>query len=716
MTLAVEKVEDHKYKSWKDSSNLKTAKFNQNNIIFGHNGSGKSSLANGIAKVYLSSGDKEASRFFSGKYVENTLLLEDKSGIRGIVSNFGEKDVDIEKKVDANNKKIQEFDAQHTKQTSKKTKVTDEVEQQIKEVVKRRKDKNKKINNKPDNKTVQEKITLWVKDYDDSYKIFPDEDYNAITGNADFSAESEQLNLLEIPAMPPFSDEITNELTTIFATEYKNVAVPEHTIVDWLQSGLHIHEGKEQCEFCGAKIDMKSIKERVNAYLNDEKHQATVTLDNHKDSLVAIKLTAEGLIKQKDSYKQVLGLGDTQIDFDGVAHSIAKLSSIITGSIDTKIKSMNVALAFSSDELSTALKTVNDAIDGLEKAKKHSSQSLTDKINRLEILVKGAIGLEIKNSRPILDNLTKIEDADTQIKELDAKIKKLEEANDKLLAQKSDLADFAQYLNTVLKDLGLNFILSLSNNVYVLKHTDGASLKMSDISDGERNLLSLIYFYYEMFNDSSGAFKDIIKLIVIDDPISSLDDGNKFYITELVRSMLEQASAQIFVLTHSWDDFCNLAYGRNDDETSLFQVRKESGISNIYDLSNKKLLKPYIMLYREVDDFRQKDLASISDDEALHMPNTMRRVLEEYVKFQVNVDFATASSTGDISKALFKDEIANLSETKKRKLNQLLAVCNILSHKANQPKNPSEVHESAKFLITTIEQHDKFHHLKMRGD
>ena len=109
MTKLIDKIDSHLYKSWNESSNLKTTSFNQTNIIFGHNGAGKSSLANGIAKTYLASNDRSSSRFFSSKFVESTLLLEDKSGIRGVVSNFSKKDVDIEKKVAKNKKKIKAY-------------------------------------------------------------------------------------------------------------------------------------------------------------------------------------------------------------------------------------------------------------------------------------------------------------------------------------------------------------------------------------------------------------------------------------------------------------------------------------------------------------------------------------------------------------------------------------------------------------------------------
>ncbi len=716
MPVFIEKVENHKYKSWKESSNLKDTRFNEVNILFGYNGAGKSSLAVGISKTYLADNAKEKARFFSGKYVEHTLLLEDKSGIRGVVSNFGKKDVDIEKKIKANKKKIDELTIDIGKQNNTVSDLTDKTDKLVKEVVKRRKDKNTKINNKPENKTIKEIITLWSKDYEDAHKTFPDEDYNALTGNADFSAESEQVNLITFPQKPEFDDEIHSELMSIFAVEYKSADVPEHEVVSWLQGGLHIHEGKSKCEFCGSDIDIDAIKKRVEAYINDERHKATLKLEDYKKSLLGVHETGESLVDNQDTYKQVLGLPDNAVDFDDIVKSMTQIQTFIDKFIDEKIKDMSGTFELDMDEVPVAVKNISDAIETLEKSKKQSTKTITDKINRLEALVKGAIGLEIQNSDVITDNITKIETAEANAKRLLGEQSKLQTANDRLVEQKSDLADFADYLNLVIEDLGLDFKLSPSGKAYVLKHADGTNMKLEDISDGERNLLSLIYFYYEMLGNDSGEFKDTINLIIIDDPISSLDDNNKFYINELIRTLLGNKNAQVFVFTHSWDDFCNLAYGRIEDKISLFEVKKNAGTSNIDVISNNKLLKPYTMLYREVDAFRQKDAKDISDPEALHMPNTMRRILEEYAKFRVDVDFATAGKSGDISKALLGEELSKISNTKKQKLKQLLTVCNILSHKANQPKNPSEIHESAKFLIGSIEEHDKFHHLKIRGD
>ena len=42
--------------------------------------------------------------------------------------------------------------------------------------------------------------------------------------------------------------------------------------------------------------------------------------------------------------------------------------------------------------------------------------------------------------------------------------------------------------------------------------------------------------------------------IIIDDPISSMDDINKMYILELMKQVLGLDAPQVFILTHSWDD------------------------------------------------------------------------------------------------------------------------------------------------------------------
>lgn len=85
------------------------------------------------------------------------------------------------------------------------------------------------------------------------------------------------------------------------------------------------------------------------------------------------------------------------------------------------------------------------------------------------------------------------------------------------------------------------------------------------LSDGERHFLSFLYFYNRVKGcDANGVLKD--KIVIIDDPVSSLDGNALFIISSLVREMIEVCYnstdyrgqtvkgdyiKQLFILTHN---------------------------------------------------------------------------------------------------------------------------------------------------------------------
>ncbi len=284
--------------------------------------------------------------------------------------------------------------------------------------------------------------------------------------------------------------------------------------------------------------------------------------------------------------------------------------------------------------------------------KNRKSDEINKKINKLEILLKGAIGHEVQNSQTLSNILAEIDKLEQEGLALEGKRRANQEEVDKLKAQKSDLSDFAIYLNTILSEMGIDFHLEVEKKYYVLKHSDGQHITVADISEGEKNLLALIYFYFEMLENASGELKEKVKLVIIDDPSSSPDSENYFYITELMKELMREKTIQLFILTHYWSGYCDLAYGISEnDNVNCFEVVKRNRISSIVDLPKGAAEPPYKRLYKEVNNFAETAPESISSEQSIHMPNTIRRVLEEYAKFKLNVDFATAAKSGDISKA-----------------------------------------------------------------
>lgn len=155
-------------------------------------------------------------------------------------------------------------------------------------------------------------------------------------------------------------------------------------------------------------------------------------------------------------------------------------------------------------------------------------------------------------------------------------------------------------INTLLHDSGFQgFSLREKNNtpnVYEVIRSDGTIAK--NLSEGERNFIAFLYFYQLVRGSDSddGSTKD--KIVVIDDPVSSMDSGTLFIVSTLVRELIEICHnnadyennlipndyiKQIFILTHNAFFHREITYNQVSQYTyvSFFIINKLDNISNI---------------------------------------------------------------------------------------------------------------------------------------
>ena len=360
------------------------------------------------------------------------------------------------------------------------------------------------------------------------------------------------------------------------------------------------------------------------------------------------------------------------------------------------------------------MKELEESILVISKTKNEQLLELRKKQNNLTTLVKGAIGLEILKSVTIKDKQKEVKVKEIEVKEKRANNKNKQQEIQDLKQQKSLTKDFAYFVSQILNDINISLKVELDsdNKNYIIKSTsENASLTIKDISEGEKNLLALLFFYYELFADNKQkSVKPQVELIIVDDPISSMDDSNKFYILELMKNLLELPNQQIFVLTHSWDDYCNLSYGKeNNADFATFEIRKKNGVSELAKLSSKE--KPYKYLFKEIFAFSQKSEEELKTEcQIYHYPNVMRRIFEEWYGFKVGRDL---NFTSNLQKQV-ESHFEITSNNEKTKLGLLIKVCNILSHSINGSMNPQEIHQSAKYLMRLIKDKDKLHFDNMK--
>ena len=476
---------------------------------------------------------------------------------------------------------------------------------------------------------------------------------------------------------------------------------------------MKLHKEGDNCKFCAGKLDFSDVKSKIAQYKENKRHKATEKLKQFREQLQSLLESIKAIEKESKTYTINIG-NEIEQHFTAISAKKNTIETLIT-SCQSKIDSIEIQENFDFELLAGTLKELEESISNISKTKNDQLFELRKKLNNLTTLVKGAIGLEILQSATIKDKLQEVKDKEIELKEKQENNKKKQQEIQDLKQQKSLTKDFADFVSQILNDINISLKVELDtdNKNYIIKSTnENATLTLKDISEGEKNLLALLFFYYELFADNKQQnVKPEIELIIVDDPISSMDDSNKFYILELMKNLLELSNQQIFVLTHSWDDYCNLSYNlENKQDVATFELRKTNGISNLVKLSSKE--KPYNYLFKEIYDFSEKSEEDIKNEcQIYHYPNVMRRIFEEWYSFKVGKNVKFTSNIQNQIASVFNIT----SNSEKAKLGVLIKVCNILSHSINGSMNPQEIHKSAKYLMRLIQDKDKLHFDNMKN-
>lgn len=724
----INKLNNFTHKSFDRYTNPDDLFFRAKNILFGYNGKGKSSITIGIKDEFLKDQNKKSEnlRIFDRDYISHSLLLENSDGkIKGIPANFSEVDVNIENKIKELEKQIinkTEIDKLELSIAESRKKIRAEID-----AIHDRRKGGVNIQRKSKDESVERVIELYSKDFQDAKKIEADNE-KLIKINGDNAiekqiAQNENLKPLSFPKIPTT---LIEDVKTIFTEKFgEDISIPEFEVVQWIESGLKLHKEGDNCKFCDGNLDFLDVKVKIAEFKENKRHKAIEKLKQFRQQLQSL-LESINII-ENESKTYFINIG-TEIDqyFTAISAKKSITESLVT-SCQLKIDKIEIQEKFNFELLGSILKVIEESVSSIYKTKNEQLSELRNKQNNRDTLVKGAIGLEIKNSVSINDKLNEVKIKEEELKGNHENNKKKQQEIQELNQQKSLTKDFADFVSQILNDINISLKVELDtdNRNYIIKSTnEKAELTIKDISEGEKNLLALLFFYYELFTDNKQQqVKPEIELIIVDDPISSMDDSNKFYILELMKNLLELPNQQIFVLTHSWEDYCNLSYGKKSWEDrkdkdgnevkshfATFEIRKVNGKSGLSQLKN--IEKPYKYLFKEIFEFSQKREDDLKTDcQIYHYPNVMRRVFEEWYGFKIGKDLNLTSSQQErvINDLLIKDT------AEKTKLGLLLKVCNILSHSINGSKNPQEIHQSAKYLMELIEDKDRLHFNNMKN-
>lgn len=222
------------------------------------------------------------------------------------------------------------------------------------------------------------------------------------------------------------------------------------------------------------------------------------------------------------------------------------------------------------------------------------------------------------------------------------KAKKVAEIRE-LEKQTTSIQPTIDAINSLLSSFGFQgfkLARAASGTSYKLVRSDGSDAKAT-LSEGEKTFVTFLYFYHLLKGSDSDSGMTTDRIVVFDDPVSSLDSDILFIVSSLIKGIFDEVRVgtghikQIFVLTHNVYFHKEVTYNpkRKDlamNEETFWIVRKPGLISKLDKYPTNPIKTSYELLWAEVRKPERSNLA---------IQNTLRRILENYFKILGGIEF-----------------------------------------------------------------------------
>lgn len=411
---------------------------------------------------------------------------------------------------------------------------------------------------------------------------------------------------------------------------------------NWFNRGLALMAKSEpNCPFCQRELGDDLVEEIKNAF-SDEYTTRIQSIERQRELIVA-DIQALGQVQDCLVPSEVL---------DGTALETAVLSlrdylREVLENIDRKKDSPATVLdpmsiTPLSNAVFTELTTLNTSIKKLN----------TDAANRKAIeeeLVRSALPALLTEAwtelEPHLEehsNSVKAEEGlAANLSELDTEIRELkttiEDESKKVRDSKVHLGNINSLVSYMVGD---SFRLVETDegdepSNYRVVRNDGSPVGKY-LSEGEEQLLAFLYFISEVWNvgEDGSDIPESRAVVVIDDPMSSLDSDLLFGVSSLIIDLINGAKVgryhieQLTCLSHNATFYNNVAFSfkESNERFQHFLIRKKDfGFHEIDPVPQSPVTSVYANLWKSI---KRAELAQDADNVAL--ANTMRRILENY--------------------------------------------------------------------------------------
>ncbi|QTP14871.1 AAA family ATPase [Serratia symbiotica] len=425
---------------------------------------------------------------------------------------------------------------------------------------------------------------------------------------------------------------------------------------DWVSDGLKYLDQIDgpQCPFCQADTITEQLAKNIRDYFDESYQNSIIEIKSIQTRYTSIVESIPKLDDYKNSqfssgYLAQLNEHHAQLSKDAEAN----LELI-------KQKVSNPSLQVTLHDISATVSAFNLVVESINKLIVTHNSKIDNSANELANIktdfwkiLRYEYDQTISNLNAIQSEAEKIITEKTKDETAKTELERTTNS-DRVEHQKStvNIDEAIININQGLTDIGITdfYIEKHEGDLYRLVRTDSHLKIFSSLSEGEKMIISLLYFR-ELFRGKQSATEgNVRKIAVIDDPVSSLSHIFVYNIGQLLKNDFFNSKdiEQVFVLSHSLYFFYELAdanHDRRKESQSLFRFSKNSNGSSISSIKYDEIQNDYQSYWSVINDDKQPPAL---------IANCMRNVIEYFFNFVQKADLSNVIQKPELKNPRFQ--------------------------------------------------------------
>lgn len=409
---------------------------------------------------------------------------------------------------------------------------------------------------------------------------------------------------------------------------------------DWVKDGRLFYEANDGiCPFCQQPTP-ESFAKSLGEYFDE-------TFERDSEKVVSL------ITEYKEDTENLLGKVNSIIDSTSKFLDLEQLKvqkEVLDSKVEVNLrileeKKKEPSRAVALEPIGTIVEAIQNIIDSANKQIAEHNEIVNSLARKRRELTKQVWRYLLEELKSDLESYEKKKrDLNAAIESMNKKIanhrkeKKEKEARIKKLEKKTtSIQPTIDDINSILKSFGFHgFALAGTDDdiSYKLIREDGSDAK-DTLSEGEKGFITFLYFYHLLKGSQTSSGVNTDRVVVFDDPVSSLDSDVLFVVSHLIKRIFRDVrertglTKQVFVLTHNIYFHREVTFQKNRScedvmkDESFWTIRKSSRRSCLKHHDSNPVKTSYELLWAEV---RNPDRSSLT------IQNTLRRILENYFK------------------------------------------------------------------------------------